>query len=51
VLIAFHLLIIFFFIFTQAGLILLLLFVLLGDLNDLLVEGGMILELLGNPEN
>jgi hypothetical protein len=51
VLIAFHLLIILFFIFTQAGLILLLLFVLLGDLNDLLVEGGMILELLGYPEN
>ena len=50
-LIAFHLLIILFFIFTQAGLILLLLFVLFGDLNDLLVEGGMILELLGNPEN
>ena len=51
-LIAFHsLIIILFFIFTQAGLILLLLFVLLGDLNDLLVEGGMILELLGNPEN
>jgi hypothetical protein len=51
VLIAFHSFIIFFFMFTQAGLILHFLFVLLGDLNDLLVEGGMILELLGNPEN
>jgi hypothetical protein len=51
VLIAFHLLIILFFIFTQAGLILHFLFVFLGNLNDLLVEGGMILELLGNPED
>jgi hypothetical protein len=45
-LIAFHLLSFVFFIFAQAGFILHLLFVLLGDLNDLLVEGGIVLVLL-----
>jgi len=40
---------IFFFIFIIAGYILQLLFVFLGDLNDLFVE-RIVLELLGNPE-
>jgi hypothetical protein len=49
VLIASHQVKIFFFFFIIAGFILHLLFVFLGDLNDLIVE-GMVLELLGNPE-